>query len=141
MSSHDPFSVMLVDDNDIDIFINQKVIALNEFSDKVISLTSGRDTLNHFIKSNIEEIPDLLFLDLNMPVVDGFKFLSEFAKFPEDVRNKCHIVVLTSSDNLRDRDNISSNPDVMCFLSKPLSKEKLDYLSGELRKSNAIPAS
>lgn len=120
--------VMLIDDNEIDTFINQKVIEFNRFAKKLVTCSSGREALDHLQNSSVNDIPDIIFLDLNMPVVDGFRFLFEFSKFPPEVRKKSSIVVLTSSDNMRDKEKVEVNPDVIKFLSKPLNEQKLGLI-------------
>jgi len=117
--------VMLVDDNEIDSFINKKVIEFSELTDRIVGMTSGMDAIDYLEEATQDDIPELIFLDLNMPIVDGFKFLLEYSKMKEEIRMKSSIVVLTSSDNLRDKEKIAANHDVIYFLSKPLNDEKL----------------
>ncbi|MBL6445784.1 response regulator [Fulvivirga sp. 29W222] len=119
---------MLIDDNEIDLFINQKVIEFCHFTKRLLTYSSGREALEYLLSAPVVDIPDIIFLDLNMPVVDGFRFLYEFSKFPDHVRNKVSIVVLTSSDNMRDKEKIEVNPDVIKFLSKPLNDQKLEQI-------------
>ena len=120
--------VMLIDDNEIDLFINQKVLELCHFTKKLITFHSGREALEYLLSAPTEDIPDLIFLDLNMPVIDGFRFLFEFSTFPDHIRSKASIVVLTSSDNMRDKEKIEVNHDVIKFLSKPLNDQKLEQI-------------
>ena len=117
---------MLVDDNEIDIFINQKVIEFNDFASNVINIQSAGQAIELLKKAGPDEIPEVIFLDLNMPVVDGFKFLYEFSKMADTIREKARIVVLTSSDNSRDKDKIAANTDVLDYVSKPLTDSKLN---------------
>ena len=79
-----------------------------------------------------DDIPDVIFLDLNMPIVDGFKFLFEFSKMNDLVRSKVKIIVLTSSDNIRDKEKVAANPDVLAYVSKPLTDAKLEAISNML---------
>lgn len=120
--------VMLIDDNEIDLFINQKVIEFCRFTRKLLTYHSAREALQYLLSAPEADIPDLIFLDLNMPVVDGFRFLYEFSQFPEHIRNKASIIVLSSSDNMRDKEKIEVNPDVIKFLSKPLNDQKLEQI-------------
>jgi response regulator RpfG family c-di-GMP phosphodiesterase len=64
-----------------------------------------------------------------MPVVDGFVFLYEFDKFPEPVKNKVKIAILSSSDNKRDIDKIVNNNHVINFITKPLTEISLEEVS------------
>ena len=75
-----------------------------------------------------ENLPSIIFLDINMPIVDGFVFLYEFEKFNELVRNKCKVIILSSSDNKRDIDKIVNNNHVIKFITKPLTEVALDEI-------------
>lgn len=122
--------VMLVDDNDTDNFISKRIIEITKFSKGVEVKSSGKTALD-YLKENqhdIEKIPSLIFLDINMPIVDGFVFLYEFEKFNELVRNKCKVIILSSSDNKRDIDKIVNNNHVIKFITKPLTEVALDEI-------------
>lgn len=128
--------VLLVDDNDTDNFIHKRVIELLGFSKHVEVCNSGRGALN-YLKSHAhipDMIPDLVFLDINMPVVDGFVFLHEFACLSHTVQQKTRIIILSSSDNKRDIDKITSNPFVAKFIIKPLTEEALRHTAELFRQ-------
>ncbi len=120
--------VMLVDDNDTDNFINKRIIELTKFAPNIEIKNSGKSALEYLEKNknNNSKLPDLIFLDINMPIVDGFVFLYEFESFPENVKEKCKVVILSSSDNKRDIDKIVNNNYVIKFITKPLTEEELD---------------
>ena len=128
-------TVMLVDDNDTDNFIHKRVIELTKFSKNIIVKNSGKSALEYLDsnKNNIELLPDIIFLDINMPIVDGFVFLFEYENFPEDLKNKCKIVILSSSDSKRDIDRIVDNEYVINFITKPLSDDSLEKLKKFLK--------
>ena len=76
--------VLLIDDNDIDNFINERMITTNFFSNQVIVKNSGESALQ-YLRENAENdnnLPQIIFLDLNMPMMDGFTFLNEFENLP-----------------------------------------------------------
>ena len=120
--------VMLVDDSEIDIFISKKVLEVNQFSRDIVSTTSPREALDMLQDVQNGRIPELIFLDLNMPVIDGFRFLNEFSELPATVRRHISIVVLTSSDNDIDKEFAAQSNDVIQFISKPLTDEKVSML-------------
>lgn len=122
--------VMLVDDNETDNFISEKIIEMSGFADKIIAMDSGSSALEYLQQNsnNAENIPDVIFLDINMPHVDGFVFLFEFEKFNTMIKSKCNIVILSSSDNKRDIDRIVDNPYVINYVVKPLSPEALSKI-------------
>lgn len=120
--------VMLVDDNDTDNFISRRIIEITKFSDDVVIKNSGKSALEYLQENKTErsKIPDLIFLDINMPIVDGFVFLYEFEKFEHLIKDKCKVVILSSSDNKRDIDKIVNNDHVIKFITKPLTELALD---------------
>lgn len=122
--------VMLVDDNDTDNFISKRIIEITKFAKRVEVKGSGKSALD-YLKENqniADNLPNIIFLDINMPVVDGFVFLYEFEKFNELVRNKCKVIILSSSDNKRDIDKIVNNNHVIKFITKPLNEVALDEI-------------
>jgi len=121
---------MLVDDNDIDNFISKRIIELTGFSDTTVIKSSGKEALDYLEenKNNPDQLPDLIFLDINMPIVDGFVFLYEFEKFPTLVKSICKVVILSSSDKRKDIDKIVNNDHVIKFLTKPLTETALNEL-------------
>ena len=102
-------SVMLIDDNEIDNLINQKMVEAAGLSKYIYTHTGAKSAIE-FLK-NIEQLesgvvesvlPDIIFLDIDMPLMDGFQFLEEFNKLKDTTRTKCKIVMLTSSINPQD---------------------------------------
>lgn len=122
--------VMLVDDNDTDNFISKRIIEITKFSNDVIVKNSGKSALDYLEehKDSPEAIPDIIFLDINMPIVDGFVFLYEYEKFSNVVKDKCRVIILSSSDNKRDIDKIINNDFVIKFVTKPLTEKTLDEI-------------
>ena len=126
--------VMLVDDNDTDNFISQKIIELNSFADRVIAKNSGKSALE-YLEANENDpsaLPEVIFLDINMPIVDGFVFLFEFERFNDELKKKCKIAILSSSDNKRDIERIVDNDYVVKYITKPLTQDALVEITSVL---------
>ena len=121
--------VLLIDDNEIDNFINERMITSSHFSKEVIVKNSADAALD-FLKTltDSSDFPEIIFLDLNMPVKDGFGFLSEFELLPEGIRNSSKIVVLSSSISPDDINKASTNSHVFKYVNKPLSEKYLDAI-------------
>lgn len=122
--------VMLVDDNDTDNFISKRIIEITNFSEKVIVKNSGKSALDYLEenKETPEQLPEIIFLDINMPIVDGFVFLYEYEKFSNQIKDKCRVIILSSSDNKRDIDKIVNNDYVIKFVTKPLTEKTLEEI-------------
>lgn len=119
---------MLVDDNDTDNFISKRIIEITKFADRVEVKNSGKSALDYLRENqeSPENLPNLIFLDINMPIVDGFVFLYEFEKFNDVIKDKCKVIILSSSDNKRDIDKIVNNNHVIKFVTKPLTETALE---------------
>jgi CheY-like chemotaxis protein len=125
--------VMLVDDNDTDNFISKRIIEITQFAKEVEIKNSGKSALEYLEihKNNAERLPNIIFLDINMPIVDGFVFLYEFEKFNDTVKDKCKVIILSSSDNKRDIDKIVNNDHVVKFITKPLTEHALNEIKAK----------
>jgi CheY-like chemotaxis protein len=124
-------SVLLIDDNEIDNFINERMIISNDFAREVIVKEAASPALD-YLKDPRKDKPQLIFLDLNMPIMDGFGFLEEFdkvAKANPSLPEKTKIIVLSSSINPEDVDKASVNPYVYKYLNKPLSADYLKAIN------------
>src|SRR5258708_34467895 len=130
MSSRKYRAVMLIDDNEIDNLINQKMIEASAITENIYTHTGAKSAIE-FLK-NMEKmdvadkvLPDVIFLDIDMPLMDGFQFLDEFANLVPVTRKKCRIVMLTSSINPQDFNRSKKYPNVKMYLNKPLSHESI----------------
>jgi CheY-like chemotaxis protein len=119
---------VLIDDSDIDLFIQRRFLEVYNFSDQLVLYRSAEEALNWLKMLNGEAPPDVIFLDLNMPDVDGFSFLENFNTLPESIRQKTKIVVLTSSNNKKDKELVFTNQNVIQFITKPLKQADIEDL-------------
>ena len=118
--------VLLVEDDPITIMVCDRIIKMNSFSDKVVSCENGRvaiDTLLLLKDSN--KMPDIIFLDINMPIMNGWDFLEEFEKIKHQFNTLPRIFLLSSTVDPEDYTRAKKYSIVQNFISKPLSKEAL----------------
>ena len=123
--------IVLIDDNKIDCFINQKIISI---ADKCIItkiFNSGVTALDYFTKTlkssetktliNI----DLILLDINMPVMNGFEFLDKLSEIKAFIKNPIEVYFLSSSNNEKDISDAFKKKFCSGYINKPLTKEKI----------------
>lgn len=118
-------NILIIDDNDTDLLIAKIVIEKSGFKGNIVTKNSGKGALEYLdsIQNEPEKWPQVIFLDINMPVVNGFVFLYEYEKMPENFRKVSKIAVLTSSDNKTDMERFMVSDAVIDFVSKPISIE------------------
>lgn len=123
--------VMVVDDNEIDLYIAEMLMGTTGFAEKVICVSSAREALAYLkpLHADPEALPQFIFLDINMPEMTGFDFLNEYQHLPENIRKKCIIMMLTTSLDEDDRMQAERNQFVRKFLNKPLDRDKLAQLT------------
>ncbi len=123
--------VLLVDDNEIDNFINERIINSSGFGEDVIVKNSSDEAIDYLKQNegNPEMLPRIVFLDLNMPVKDGFVFLEDFNNLGQAIKEKCKVIVLSSSISPDDINRASTNPHVLKYINKPLSEKYLEAVN------------
>jgi CheY-like chemotaxis protein len=127
MSDYRYDHVLLIDDNDADNFVNKRLMEITNFSGKISVVQSATAGLDFLKKESASpgNLPEIIFLDILMPVMDGFGFLEQFEKLPDAVRLRCKIVMLSSSESFKDLNRANKNRYVSKFLNKPLVEEVL----------------
>ena len=119
--------VALVDDDEIFVYLTSKTIENTHLVDIIKVFGNGLDAIN-FLKQNLDNpdfLPEIIFLDLSMPIMDGWQFLEEFVKMNPKIGRKIVIYICTSSispDDIKKGRAISAVSD---YIVKPIPKEKL----------------
>jgi CheY-like chemotaxis protein len=123
--------ILCVDDDAITLMLCKKVIERASFSAEIITANNGEEALALFHKlknQHSAKKPQLIFLDLNMPIMGGWEFLDNFTSAEYEEFNHIGIIVLSSTINPEDLIKAKKYPVVIDFLSKPISKNMLEYL-------------
>jgi CheY-like chemotaxis protein len=115
--------VMLIDDNSMDNFINKRLIESCEFASDIIVCSSGKEALEYF--NSGQDLPSLIFLDINMPEMNGFEFLESFETMNSEIHNQCKVLMLSTSESFKDLNKANKNRFVKKFLNKPLTVDVL----------------
>lgn len=117
--------IMLIDDNKLDNFFHKRVINKYDATLEVIEMLSAIDALEYLKECKTNNHPDIIFLDINMPGMNGWEFLEEYKRIPEDLRTSMVVVMLTTSENPNEKERASQDSSLTGFISKPLSTEAL----------------
>ena len=131
MNSNQPVSILLVDDDEINNFISIKLIKKALLTSEIMACLNGKfaiDQLMDIQKHDIDKLPDYIFLDINMPIMNGWEFLDEYKRLNIDPMGKIKIFIISSSVFSNDINRAKSYPVVKSFISKPLSVEKIKEL-------------
>ncbi len=126
---------ILIDDSDIDLFIQRRFLEVYNFSDTLVLYNSAEEALGWLKEMKGDAAPDVIFLDLNMPEIDGFSFLNDFKNLPQEILDKCKIVVLTSSNSAKDREQAFSFNNVIQFITKPIKQSDIENLKNLINHS------
>ena len=121
-------NVLLVDDDSIFNFLSTKLLERSGIAGEIHTAENGQqalDLLNNYY-AGTTSLPDVILLDLNMPVMDGFTFLDAFRRLNYPGRDKVSVVIVTSSNDARDLAR-AKEMGVTHYLTKPLTQESLRH--------------
>ncbi|MES2486419.1 MAG: response regulator [Bacteroidota bacterium] len=119
-------SIMLIDDNKIDNMFHGRVIKKSSANTHVIAIESGEEALNYLKNCPNNQLPDVIFLDINMPGMNGWEFIEQYKKLDPD-KNKSLVVVMLSAYELNNESLKRKTVGVFAdFKTKPLNQQMLD---------------
>ena len=118
--------IMIVDDDKDWCFVSKMILQKAGIGKQVVTANNGREALMTLqtLNANGEKLPELIFLDIKMPVMDGFEFLSETSKLTHLDLSQTKIYICSSSLHPKDKEKAAQFP-VAGFLTKPLTQEVL----------------
>ncbi len=129
--------VLLIDDSEIDVLVNRRLIEITFFSKSVMVAGSAEEGLHYLIEEcrNAEEAPDWIFLDMHLPGKSGYDFIEEFTSLPEFIREKSRIIILSVFQKPEQLQKALEFPFVFGQLDKPLTQQALRDLAAVNLKS------
>ncbi len=129
--------ILCIDDDPITLMLCKKVISKSSFSHEVITAQNGEEALHHFntlkyTNDKNKRKPELIFLDLNMPIMGGWEFLDHFTSPDYKEFNSAPVIVLSSTIDPEDLAKAKKYPIIIDFLSKPITQPMLEYLKKKI---------
>lgn len=126
-------TILLVDDYEADNFIHRLVIERYDCAEQIEVCVDGKQALD-FVQARIdagEALPELIFLDINMPVMNGWEFLSAYESVGAGRDGGAVVIMLTTSLNPDDKARADEHPNVKGFVDKPLTQSRLNEVLGK----------
>lgn len=119
-------TAFLVDDDGLFQFLAKRVIEETKLVDRIEIFSNGQEALDHLkaLVNNPAKLPDIILLDLNMPVMDGWNFLKEFSKLAPQLGRKITTYIVSSSNDPADINRSQQFDEVKDFIIKPITKQK-----------------
>lgn len=126
-------TVMIIDDNMIDIYISSRMISNNNFGKKVLKYSAANEALKYLQdnQENISQLPQVIFVDIYMPIMSGFEFLESYDKLSPALKNHCRAYVVSSTIDDDDIARANGDINVVSFQVKPITKEFLDRINAK----------
>ena len=124
-------TVMVIDDNNIDLYITARMIETNGFSKNVLRHSSAKSALEYLNENqeNPEMLPQIVLVDIYMPMMSGFEFMEAYDKFSPTLKDYCRAYVVSSSIDDNDIARANNDPNVVAFQEKPVTKAFLESIS------------
>jgi CheY-like chemotaxis protein len=122
--------ILLVEDDPITILVCDRILKMTGFGETIVSKTNGQEAINylHTLIELNEPLPEVIFLDINMPIMNGWDFLNEFKLIGTQLIKIPKMYILSSTADPEDTKKAHSYDCVIGSISKPLKKEHLDAI-------------
>jgi len=127
-------NLLLIDDDYLSNYLHQITIQESDLVENILVFESGIAAINYLIQT--EKLPEIIFVDINMPITNCWDFLNEYEKYwkPGD----SHIFLLSSSINQEDEINARNHPYINSFIGKPLTLDIFRKIIHELLITNML---
>jgi CheY-like chemotaxis protein len=126
-------SIAIIDDDPITVFGIKRMLSSLNVSKNIKCYINGKEAIDDFksiLKRN-ENVPEVVFLDINMPIMDGWQFLEEFITLP--IAHRIRINILTSSIDPKDRENwkyyMTRTHHILDYKNKPIQKKEIEEIT------------
>lgn len=122
--------ILLIDDDGPTNYLNEIILRKSNYTGEILTVTSAEKALTMLREKKCEntQVPDLIFLDINMPGMNGWEFVSEYLKLDPSCHSRNGIVMLTASQNPEDYEKAQNVDEILEYFYKPLSVEMVSDL-------------
>ncbi|GAB3579330.1 response regulator [Hymenobacter daeguensis] len=128
----------LIDDDSLAIYLTEQLLRAEGFSNAICTFQSAEEALQKLVTEKDNAVPDVVFLDLNMPMMNGWQFLDALAPYEDELRGSCHIYILTSSLALTDLEKSKRYDLVAGLIHKPLDSEEIRAIQSRLEDGSEV---
>lgn len=117
-------TLALVDDDEIIVYLTQRIVSETKLVELMKVFRNGREAFDYISENrkSPDLLPEIIFLDLSMPIMDGWQFLEHFHKIKPDIEKPITIYVITSSTSSEDMNRAKQISEVHDYLIKPVTK-------------------
>ncbi len=135
-----PFIICIIDDDEIYQYTITKNIETHKLSRKLLIFSDGEEALDFMIDNvgNKKDLPDVIFLDINMPIMDGFQFMEEYVKIAPRVGKKITIYMVSSSVDPVDIERAKKISEISDYIIKPINSDDLKKIINSLEIAKKI---
>lgn len=116
-------NICIIDDDDLFLLVSKSIMEDEDFAEHIHNFEDARTALEYLTSIEESKLPEVLFLDINMPLMDGWEFMDQLEKLK--IEDKMIIYMTSSSINPLDLEKAERNPFIKGFISKPLDPRKL----------------
>ena len=138
MNKH--YNICVIDDDDIYQFTITKILESIKLSKKILLFSDGEEALDFMVNnlSNNDELPDVIFLDINMPIMDGFQFMEEYVEIKPKLKKKIVIYMVSSSVDPVDIAKAKEISDISDYIIKPIKAGHLKTIMAQLENTGKL---
>jgi CheY-like chemotaxis protein len=128
----------IIDDDDVYIYAIKRLMSLQKLCEDILVFKNGKDAVDYFVqhKDQVDALPDLILIDVNMPILDGWGFINEYLAHGFDQVKNADLYMISSSIDPRDVKKAEALPIIKKYIFKPITLQELNSLFGKIKQSS-----